>query len=75
MHNVPLFTSLCRTPPNAATPHPTNTPSPTFHHPQLHFTTRPAMDKAIEDSQAREGGEEHGYRNTARIFGVAESTL
>jgi hypothetical protein len=33
------------------------------------------MDKAIEDLEAREGGEEPGYRKTARIFGVAESTL
>jgi hypothetical protein len=51
---------------------------PTFLHPPFtthNFTTRPAMDKAIEDLQAREGGEELGYRNTARIFGVAESTL
>jgi hypothetical protein len=50
---------------------------PTFLHPPFthNFTPRPAVDKAIEGLQAREGGEELGYRSTARIFGVAESTL
>jgi hypothetical protein len=33
------------------------------------------MDKAIEDLDAHERGEELGYRKTARILGVAESTL
>jgi hypothetical protein len=33
------------------------------------------MDKAIEDLEAREGGEELAYRKTVRIFGVAESSL
>jgi hypothetical protein len=33
------------------------------------------MDKAIENLEACKGGEELGYRKTARIFGVAESTL
>jgi hypothetical protein len=38
-------------------------------------TTRPAMDKTTKDLDTREGGEELGYRKTARFFGVAESTL
>jgi hypothetical protein len=33
------------------------------------------MDKTIEHLEAREGGEELGYRKTAMVFGVAESTL
>jgi hypothetical protein len=33
------------------------------------------MDEAIEDLEARKGGEELGYRKTAKIFGVDESTL
>jgi hypothetical protein len=33
------------------------------------------MNKAIEDLDAHEGGEELRHRKTARIFGVAELSL